>query len=265
MIRAGAARQGIVLGQRERAPLVQRVRAPLDDAKISERSAGPQAPAFASYASSQGRPTSVVSTTPRLTTAVRRKGSASVALRASTSWSCRRRPAGGSAPMSPLDRDAASKGVRDAQPGVELRGEGVSQARASSDHHRARRPRPRLARAVVPFDDHAVGDQGLARAAATVEQQRSGVLEEAGHCLLFRAVELERGCPAVPRKASTAAKREVSRYHFATPVSESGSGITECLSGDLAARAEKLRERLLELDRVGAAAIDRENAHDRRR
>ena len=60
---------------------------PLTTLKISERSAGPQAPAFASYASSQGLPTSVVSTTPRLTTAVRRKGSSKVAFRASTSWS----------------------------------------------------------------------------------------------------------------------------------------------------------------------------------
>ena len=33
VVRAGAARQGFVLGQRERAPLVQRVRAPLDDTK----------------------------------------------------------------------------------------------------------------------------------------------------------------------------------------------------------------------------------------
>ena len=193
LVRTGAAREGFVLVPREGPALVQRVRAPFDDTKNLREVRRPA-----------GSSPRFVRVEPRLADERRLDDAAVDDGRAAERFGQRRvqgvdelvrRVEGGARRQRAdvaLGPRRGLEGVRDAQPGVELRGEGVPQARASSDHHRARRPEARLARAVVPFDNHAVGYQGLARTTATVEQQRPRVLEEAGHRLLFRAVELER-------------------------------------------------------------------------
>ena len=95
---------------------------------------------------------------------------------------------GGQPPMSPSDRARGRERVRHLQISVELGLEGVAEPRAARDDDHARRRPARAHRAVVGFDNDAISNQGLARAAPPVQDKGPRILKKARDRLLLGPV-----------------------------------------------------------------------------
>mmetsp|Transcript_17733 Transcript_17733/g.50657 ORF Transcript_17733/g.50657 Transcript_17733/m.50657 type:complete len:249 (-) Transcript_17733:1523-2269(-) len=116
---------------------------------------------------------------------------------------------------------------------VELGLEGVAEPRAARDDNHARRRLARAHRAVVGFDNDAVGDQGLARATAPIQHERPRILEEARDRLLLGPVEFKR----LTRRATEHLYRREARRE-SIPLRDTGLGVR--IGHDVAAPERRL-------------------------